>query len=572
MARLPTYQQTGRVFTSLPQLDFVNVAESMKRSRSMMEGIDRLSSFAFQQAGETAKKAALQVKPITLEQLEEAQQSGITAEDLVKAQGGGVIFQNTLRKVQAEQLKNQLEVEANKESLSILTKVKTGEIQNSQEVKSKFNGVLDGMSEVLFRLDPETAAKFKITAGSLMQNFEKAAYNKLAENFEFEQQIETANYVNEATSLVKELLDTQPDPEVFNVHSNQIRKALSVLALNGGASFASSVIPNWDKKIESLKENFFLMKGSSIEFGTNPLTGNYDIAYALKKIQDGDFGEYSEFYDKNIFDKKKISDNVYTLINTQNVAQKAQREVEKREAENNLKEKLFQVFSGNLTGKNADDVIKQGFSAEILSESFVKQYFESKNGKQPQSQSQAEQAVLAERAIIRGTIKSDDDIKKYYPNLHYEDMIKLMRLLTNDDAKEAAKLHNKFSGVDGDPSFTKPSTQKNYIAIRNEFEKLKEEKNPDGSFVYPTQTDAMLAANEKRIKSANYINSASRQIKAYEALKAFKFNPEQGGFDDWIKKQPEKIRQNLLNTYETWQKNSGITLKTYQELKDEGLN
>jgi hypothetical protein len=576
MAELPRYQQTGRVFADLPQLDFANIRESFQRSRSMAAGLDKLSNFAFKEAGEAAQRDAMQAaidQPITLEQLKEAEKSGITAEDLVKATGGGKIWQETMRKFQAEQLRSQLEVQANTQALAIKQQVEIGQLTNPDEIKAKFTALQTGMSKPLVELDPETALKFQNATASLIKNVEKAAYDKLADDYKIQQQVEASAYKLVALELSRDVMQNNADPDIINSQLAIIEQTYIKKANGGGYQYASSEINSFNKAIEDTKNNFFIMKASSVEFGTNPQTGKYDISYALKKVQAGDFGEYSESYNKIISDKKKISDDAYTLINTQYVAQKAQVDADKRMAEDVLKESIYKVYSGSLTGKAADAVIQQGFSAGIFTESQVQSYFKSKYEGAPASKSQKEQAVLAERDIIRGTIKNDADIKKYYPNLHHEDYVKSMRLLTNDDAKEAAKLHNKFSGVDADPGFTKPTTQQNYIEIRDSFEKLKEEKNPDGTFVYPTQTSAMIAANKLRMQSSEIKTNAKLQNQAYDALIGFNFNPENGGFDDWIAKQklPESTKNTIRSTYEIWKTNSGRTRKTIQQLKDEGV-
>ena len=113
MAELTKYQQTGRVFSDVPQLDFANVRESFKRSQSLTSALDRISSFAFKGAAQETERVAERFaidNPLTIDQVKEASKSGVTAEDLVAASGGGKVWQDTVRKMQGEQLRTQLEV------------------------------------------------------------------------------------------------------------------------------------------------------------------------------------------------------------------------------------------------------------------------------------------------------------------------------------------------------------------------------------------------------------------------------------------------------------------------------
>ena len=500
MARLPTYQQTGRIFTSLPQLDFVNVRESVRRSQSMMAGIDRLSSFAFQQAGEVAQKAASQVafdQPITLEELKEAEQSGITAEDLVKAQGGGKIFQDTLRKIQAEQLRNQLEVEANKESLSILNKVETGEIQNSQEIKSKFTALVNGMSKPLVGLDPEAAIRFQRTAGSLIQNIEKAAYNKLAENYQFEQQIATNNYKNEALSAISTVIDTEADPEIINAKISLLRKTFGSLAINGGAAFARSEMSSFDKEIQERTISSLAKFALKPQFAAN----SFD---AINRINNGDFGDKSDFYNSlPIQEQTKIRLAVRDSYNDEIAARNKQEETIKKESE--------VVFKTKLVGENPTNIYDVAFKNDAIT------FAQWKEAKSPEKAPASNPIVISKirNQVLDGVIT---DINQLPSGLNAKEIADFNNLIYDTDFKKTQKKLRIAAGIPEQSLFVNKAQGQRLSELTMEYEANLEKTTKDGTPLYSTKIDAAEAAIGNREKSSAVQNAVRSQTSSAKAL------------------------------------------------------
>jgi hypothetical protein len=499
MARLPTYQQTGRIFTSLPQLDFVNVRESMKRSQGMMAGLDRLSSFASQQAGEQAQKAAFQSalnQPITVEELREAEKSGITAEDLVKAQGGGKIFQDTLRKVQAEQLRNQLEVEANKESLSILNKVKTGELTNSQEIESKFSALLDGMAKPLNQLDPETAIKFQRTTASLIQNIEKASFDKLAENYQFGQQIATNDYKLEAVSLVSNVIDTEVDPEVINAKLSLVRKTFANLAMNGGTSFASKEIAEFDKEIETIRVS------SLAKFALNPSFASNSFE-AINRINNGDFGDKSEFYNSlPIQEQTKIRLAVRDTYNDEISARDKQEEIINKESEMAFKEKLV--------GKNPTNVYDIAFKNNVIT---IAQW---KEAKSPEKLPGSNPIVISKirNQVLDGVIT---DINQLPSGLNAKEIADFNNLIYDTDFKKTQKKLRTAAGIPEQSLFVNKAQGQRLSELTMEYEANLEKTTKDGTPLYSTKIDAAEAAIGNREKSSVVQDAVKSQTTAAKA-------------------------------------------------------
>ena len=300
MAELPRYQETGRIYSDLPSFDFANVKESIKFSQSISKSLDRLSEFAQKTAEKDAERKAEEFaieNPITLDDLKKAETSGLTANDLVKATGGGTIWQETLRKFQASQLRTQLEVTANTAALDILNQVKMRQLTDPNEITAKFESMQKGMVKPLESLDPETALQFKASSGALIKNLHKQALDKVYEEYVLDKKVETGNYVNVALEAVNSIYETEVDPEVVKSRLIILRRTLSDLAKEGGADFAFSTIQQFDKDVQEKKVNQFINVAIKDDFAKNPTTGLRDENIAMLRMVNGDFGESSALFD-----------------------------------------------------------------------------------------------------------------------------------------------------------------------------------------------------------------------------------------------------------------------------------
>jgi hypothetical protein len=294
MAELPKYQETGRIYSDLPSLDFANVRENIKLTQNINNSLDRLADFSTKIAAkETARKAEefAVTNPITLDDLKNAEKSGVTANDLVKATGGGAIWQETLRKFQAEQLRTQLEVSANTSALDIANQVKMRQLTDPNEITAKFEALQNGMSKPLKSLDPEAAIKFQASSGALIKNLHKLSLDKLYDDYVLDKKVETGNYVNVALESVDALFKAEKNPEAVKSRLMLVRKTLSGLAAEGGADFAYTTITQFDKDVQEKTVNHFINISTKDDFAKNPQTGKRDENLAMIRMINGDFGE-----------------------------------------------------------------------------------------------------------------------------------------------------------------------------------------------------------------------------------------------------------------------------------------
>lgn len=554
MAELPKYQQTGRVFADLPQFDFANVREAFKSSQSMAAGLDRLSDFASKVSVSEAKKAAGKYaldNPLTLQQVQEASKSGITPEKLIAASGGGIAFQETLSELQAEQLKNQLEVKTKDDLIKIKAQVDLLQITDPNEIKAKYEAAISGTGKILGQLNPETQLKYEAQMGAVASAFYKENVETLTKNYRTSQEGLSFENMQHSTTAWKSMLNVVTDPLMLNEVRQSLGRQVFNQAIEAGPEFAAKQEREFIKATNDLQENFFINKASSSSFGINPKTNTYDISYALKRIENGDFGEHSQVYQYAINDKKKISDAAYGLINTQYLAVKNQRDAEKEQNKIAMMQDIANINKGQIKGKAADAIIDKAFELGVITDNEHAQYYDKKLKGGPPNNQQKVTFELAKRDIVLGRIKSDSDLRRLYPTLHIDFIPDAMGLITNNDLKEKERLHNKFSGAEGDPTRAKPETNNNYVDLMNRYNRLILTME-NGEPKYKNAADAMVAAQQERMDSVEISKKKKNQVVLYDILKdTYKFNPDNGGFDEFIKrKEAENKNYKTTKSYE----------------------
>lgn len=299
MADLPRYNETGRVYSDLPSLDFANVKENFKFSQALTNNLDRLSDFATKMAEKETERKAEQFaidNPITLDDIKNAEKTGASALDLVKATGGGSIWQETVRKFQASQLRTQLEVEAQSAALQINNQIKMQQITDPMEIKAKYNALVNGLGKPLSTLDGEEYLKYKASTGTLVKGLEKIALDKVYDDYVLDKKVQGGVFAREAIEAVDVLYKTQKDPELVKASLNARRQTLVNLVREAGPEFAMETLKQFDKDVEEKKINHFIDIATKDEFAKNPITGKRDENIAMSRMITGDFGDDSALF------------------------------------------------------------------------------------------------------------------------------------------------------------------------------------------------------------------------------------------------------------------------------------
>jgi len=558
MADLPRYQSTGRVYSDLPQLDFANVRESFKQSQAMSNQLDRLSNYAFTEVGKATEKQAEQFaldNPITIEQLKNAQSNGINADDLIKASGGGRIWEETLRKFQGEQLRSQLEVHGQAALTDILSQVERKELTDPAEIKQKFESAVTGFEKPLANINPDSAVRFKQSMGATAGAFYKEATKKLTADYINDQQILAEENLVYSYRAAKAMVGTITDPTLLDEAKNLLFKRVYEQAREGGTEFAQTKANEFLKEFDAIKLNHFTEVATSDVYAK-------DIVTAAQKIRAGDFGESSALYASLPEDeKKKVRQNsLLAWKDTIDATKQAEEytKLQNKEKDNNDVIRLYELPDNSKEKRNlARDLFKRNAITQSTLDGILN----------PKSDDEAKGDPLvgayAEADIIYGRITTEAQLNALYPTITRKqraDLIKSMasKVVANNKAKIRT-----FAGASEDPMSPIDTPTAKVIQDVNELaEGFKVQTNPDGSLKYSPNEATQLAIQEYP-KSEKFQSSKQIQISTYNFMKEkfVGFNPDTMTPSGYAAKAgiSTELKNKLQKQYDSYKKAKEVT-------------
>jgi hypothetical protein len=523
MADLPRYQTTGRVYSDLPQLDFANVRESFKQSQSLSNQLDRLSNYAFTEVGKTTEKAAEKFaldNPITIDQLKNAQSNGINEDDLIKASGGGRIWEETLRKFQGEQLRSQLEVHGQAVLTDILAQVERKELTDPAEIKQKFESAVTGFEKPLANINADSAIRFKQSMGATAGAFYKEATKKLTADYINDQQILTEENLGYSYKAAKAMVGTITDPTLLDEAKNLLFKRVYEQAREGGTEFAQTKANEFLKEFNAIKLNHFTEVATSDAYAK-------DIVTAAEKIRAGNFGESSELYASlPEEEKKKVRQNsLLAWSDVINATKQAEdyTKLQNKEADNNDVIKLYELPDNSKVKRNlARDLFKRG----AITQSTLDGVLNPKGDDEAKGDPLA--GAHAEADIIYGRITTESQLNALYPTLTRKQRATLITSMASKVvAKSKADIRIGAGAAEGTMSPIDLPTAKRIQSINELADGFKSTTNPDGSLKYSISEATKLAIQEYP-KSEKFQESKKSQTSAYDAMKKnfAGFNPD----------------------------------------------
>lgn len=499
MARLPQYQETGRVAANLPQFDFSSLRESVRVSQSLTSSLDRVSQFAFEQTAKATEKAAEQFtinNKLTLEQVQEAAKSGIKPEDLIAASGGGQIWQNTVTKIQGEQLRTQLEMLGKQALMDLQTQVDINQITNMAEVQAKQEAIVNGLRKSL-SFAPDSVARFDSTMGVVTSSLYKEAQSKLVQDYQLTQQSQGIQNLENSTKAYKALIKHEDitDPATIREIELALADELERQSMDGGSKFALEQRANFVKKIDEAKINLLSEIAISDEFAPN----RYE---AMKKIRNNDFGNKTAIY--NAFDeedKKKVRVAASEAWRALEDSRLSQEKEAKEIADKQFREKVILQARGSSPRNTVD----QAFNDGVLS------YSEWKSANKPESvDSDPVTLSIIENKILDGKISSFDELPA---GLTAKEKAKFNLLIRNQDEKNATKILKQGAEIADGSIFNTESQGKKLAKIQVVYEQLKDEVDANGNLKYPNKLEAAKAATLEH-NSSNEIKAAKTAQRA----------------------------------------------------------
>jgi hypothetical protein len=284
MAELPRYQSTGYLPADVPRLDFANLKESVAMTQGINSALDRLAGFAFKEAAEKAQREGMQYGAENMpsaEQVMRAMEEGKSPAELFAKPG--TVFGDAARKVQAGQLRSELEVLGRQELAKLSATVDTGTF-NLQEVQTTIKSLTAGYARAISAVDAEEGLKFR----SSMATAGNSVYVKATENFAkivAQGKIALADDALAATStIIADTLKSENDPKILSDRIMVERNRIFEVAMQtGDPAFVKSTREDFNKKVLNAIVDYTL----SPTFADTP-------SQAIKLIESGNFGKLTE--------------------------------------------------------------------------------------------------------------------------------------------------------------------------------------------------------------------------------------------------------------------------------------
>jgi hypothetical protein len=287
MAELPRYQPTGYLPADVPRLDFANIKESIAMTQGISAALDRLSSFAFKEAAETAQREGAQYgveNAPTMDQLLKAQEAGQTPEQLFAKPG--TYFGDAARKVQAQQVRIDFEAKARQNLEAVSSRIDSGSF-NLDEIQTEIKAITTkngSYRKVLASVDADEALKFSASITSAGN----AVYKKSIDQFLKLEAIKNENSVTNSlngfsTSIANILQTDQNSSSVLERVKTEIFKFNELVDRSARPEFVK-------QKRDELQDKIY----SNI--ADHLIDSSPNATQALLKLQKGDVGNLSELY------------------------------------------------------------------------------------------------------------------------------------------------------------------------------------------------------------------------------------------------------------------------------------
>lgn len=281
MATLPLYQPTGYLPADIPRLDRADVKESQAQLTTITSSLDRMSQFAFKKAEEQAEREGLQYgaeNQPSAEQVMAAMEAGKSPQELFAEPG--TTFGNAARKVQAGQLRNELEVKARNE-FSRLSGMIEGGAFNLKDVQTQIKAITDGYGRAISSISPEEGLRFRASAASAGAPVYAKAADRAYKIYGEGVKANADDLISQTPTIIADLMKVEKDPVLLAERILVERqRVFDIAAQTNDPQFFAEKRADFDRALMGAIVDYT----ASPEFAKNPVDG-------LRKMQAGDFGQ-----------------------------------------------------------------------------------------------------------------------------------------------------------------------------------------------------------------------------------------------------------------------------------------
>jgi len=302
MADNPRYTRQNIQLADLPEVRLTNIQESVKGSARLEQALDRISATAFKEITEQQQERGMQYgleNAPSLEELNEAVRSGITPAELF--QSDSTVFGKYAKKVQAKQVRAQLEYEGRKDFTAIKELIKTGQIKDVSDLDTELNAVVNGPANMLYGVDAEESLGLKTSLLSRAREVRQYGVGKIVEAQQalFEQELE--DFIQDTASTWKDKIIAMPikDPALFKDETmNDVKAIVDKSGFLGAVKQAKTIERVREMQNDTIKSVIIQSYAENSDFIKNP--GKY-----INDVERGIVGDYTNMYGSLIPKKQK---------------------------------------------------------------------------------------------------------------------------------------------------------------------------------------------------------------------------------------------------------------------------
>jgi hypothetical protein len=281
MATLPLYQPTGLLPADIPRLDRADVKESAAQLTAITSALDRVSDFAFKKAAEQAEREGLQYgaeNQPSADQVMAAMEAGKSPQELFAEPG--TTFGNAARKVQAAQLRNELEVKVRNEFSRLSGMVDAGSF-NLKDVQSEIKAITDGYGRAISSISPEEGLRFRASAGSAGAPVYAKAADRAYKIYGEGVKANADDLISQTPTIIADLMRVEKDPVLLAERILiERQRVMDIAGQTNDPQFFAEKRADFDRALLGAIVDYT----ASPEFAKNPVEG-------LRKMQAGDFGK-----------------------------------------------------------------------------------------------------------------------------------------------------------------------------------------------------------------------------------------------------------------------------------------
>ena len=278
---LPLYQPTGYLPADIPRLDRADVKETQAQLTTITSSLDRMSQFAFKKAEEQAEREGLQYgaeNQPSADQVMAAMQGGKSPQELFAEPG--TTFGNAARKVQAGQLRNELEVKVRNEFSRLSGMVDAGSF-NLKDVQTQIKAITDGYGRAISSISPEEGLKFRASAGSAGAPVYAKAADRAYKIYGEQVKANADDLISQTPTIIADLITVEKDPVLLAERILiERQRVFDIAAQTNDPQFFAEKRADFDRALLNAVVDYTLTPA----FASNPVDG-------LRKMQAGDFGQ-----------------------------------------------------------------------------------------------------------------------------------------------------------------------------------------------------------------------------------------------------------------------------------------